>query len=111
PGRTPHLGRWSAVGLGEAGIEAAEARKAGRERDLGHTQRRFVEQPLRELDPASSRQSARRRAEVLHEEAIELTWAESESGGKVSAAALIQEAAIDQPQAASDDRGRCLPGR
>src|SRR5690348_12647621 len=78
------LARRSLICLLERIVEAAEAAKAGGKGDLGHRQAALVDQTLGEVQAACLRNSHWRGADVLQEEAIEVTRADTDPGRELT---------------------------
>jgi hypothetical protein len=101
--------RRTAVRAAEHVVEASDAAKPRRERDVGDGQRGLVEQPLREVQPPRLRDGDRRRAHVRDEQAIEMPRADAHARGERFHGLTVQASIVDEPQRAADERGRAEP--
>jgi hypothetical protein len=102
-----------AVGLDERGVEAADAREAGREGDGGGGDRhpRALQQRARPLHATAARQRDRRRAEIAAAQPAQVPRADAQLLREVVDRALVEEPAVDQPQRARDGGGGAAPRR
>src|SRR4029077_7011241 len=81
-------------------VESADTPEARRERDLGHRQRRLVDELLREQHAAGLSDRDRRGTEMLATQAPELALAQSQAAGQGIDAPLVQGSQLDQRQRA-----------
>ena len=109
PRQSTQLGRRPRVGAPDLAVEAAQAPESGRERDLAHGERRFVQQLLREVRAARERDGERRRAEVLQEEAPQMPAGDAEAIGEPLDAGIVECALADEAQRAGHEPGRAEP--
>jgi hypothetical protein len=77
----PQRSRRTPEHLQKGFIEAADAVEARGQRDLGHRQRRLVDQLLGEQDPPRLRDRDRRRPDMLAEQPAQLARADAEPTG------------------------------
>src|SRR5262249_50895381 len=114
---TPELGWRSAVRPADLTVESPQAAEAGGIRHLMERQRRLVEKLLREVDSAREGDLERGRAQVLDEEAAEMTRGHAQSICEVIDVAVLelagaaQRAVPDQPERARNEARRAEPGR
>jgi hypothetical protein len=90
--------RRASVKLTKDRVEAANARKAGSERDLGHGKAGFVDQPLCEMQPPGLRHSDRGGAEVAQEQSPEMARTDAQAGREIVDARAIQSSLVNQPE-------------
>jgi hypothetical protein len=107
---SPDCARRPLVDFGEYGIEAAQAGKARARGDLGHRQRRLVEQSLGALYAHGARHPQRARTNVFLEESIEMTATDAEARREVVDTSIIEGAAADQAHGTVHGSARSLPG-
>jgi hypothetical protein len=112
-GRGPaaQLGGGECEDLAHGLVERADAREAGRGRDLGHRQRRRLDEQARGLRPLRAGQRERPGAELGGEEPVDLARAVAEPRREALDAALVDDAVRDQAHGAGDDVGADVPFR
>ena len=99
------------IGLGDGGIESANAAEAGRDRDLAHRQTRLINQLFRKMQATGLRHRAGRRAQVLQEQPTQMARANSQALGENFDSAVFQATFADQAQGARNRVGASQPGR
>ena len=98
----PQLRRRRAEGLAHGRVEAAQAREACRVGDLGHRQRRLLEELAREVRAPRPRDGLRRRAQVLLEEAAQVAARHAEALGERVDPRGVERAVRDEAQPPGD---------
>src|SRR6185437_14309061 len=89
------LARRPPIGLLKGIVGAAQTAESRRERDLRHRQVALIDQPLGKMQPARLRNGERRGAHVLEEQAIEMPRADTDTGGELADAGLIERPFLD----------------
>jgi hypothetical protein len=101
-----------AVHGAKRGVEPADAREAGGERDRRHRQGGLVDQGFRALHAPGRRDGGRGGAGVAPEQATQMSGRHAERVGKiVDGPGVVEEPALDEAQRARDARGRPVPRR
>src|SRR5439155_1109566 len=78
PGETPQLCRRACVRAANLGVESPKASEAGRDRDLMEREARLVDELLGEMRASGKGDVERRRAEVLQEQAPQVSRGDAE---------------------------------
>ena len=105
------LGRRRREHLADRLVELADAREAGRERDLGERQRGRLDQQAGGLRALRAGERERPGAELGDELAVQVALAVAEPRGEPSHALAVDAAVADQPHRAADHVGAQVPLR
>jgi len=111
PTLTAQLAGRAPVGRVERVVEAPDAAEARGQRDLGHGQRRLVQQALREVQPARLGDDDRGGTDVLNEQAMQVPRADPDARGERADGRLVQRAVVDQLQRPPHHGRGAEPGR
>src|SRR3954454_19029708 len=104
PGRVAEASAHGIVELPEAAVVACEG-------DLRDGQIGRLEKQPRLVRPSRSRDGEGRGAEVVREQATQLSLSNAESGRERADGAVVESAGLDEPQGARDGGGRPHPAR
>jgi len=106
----PKCGRRAFVDSGKYRVETAQAAKACRERNLGHGQVGIVDQALGALNPCRLGDLGGRGADMLLEQAQQVSRANAEPLGKRFDARLVERTFVDETHRPLNGGERAFPG-
>ncbi len=107
----PQRRRRTSEHLQKGFVEPADAVETRRQRDLGHRQRRLVDQLLGQQNPSRLRHRDRRRPDMLAKQPPQLARADAQPICKPLDIGLIEAASLDQSERARHGVGGTAPER
>jgi hypothetical protein len=111
PGSAPQLTRRFTESVEERVIESADAPESRRHRDVGDAQGRLVQQLFRKMKPTRLGDHDGRDTDVLHEQSVEMSSTQPETGREILHGPGIQAPLLDEPKCPPHDRRGTLPCR